>query len=60
MKPKKIKQSIESLEKQKEKHKEKIEGYKGNNYALLDYWKKEINSFNDKIDELKKELEEDK
>jgi hypothetical protein len=57
MKPKKIKQSIESLEKQKEKHLEKIETYDGKNPFLIEYWKKEINSFNYKIKELKERLE---
>lgn len=58
MKPKKIKQSIESLEKQKEKHLEKIKTYDGQKSFLIEYWKKEINSFNDKIDELKRKLKE--
>lgn len=57
MEKKKIKKSIESLEKQKQEHREKIEDYDGKNYALLDYWEKEISSFDNKIDELKRKLE---
>jgi peptidoglycan hydrolase CwlO-like protein len=58
MEKKKIKKSIESLEKQRQEHRAKIEDYDGKNYALLDYWKKEINSFDNKIEELKRRLEE--
>ncbi|MBS3078564.1 hypothetical protein J4218_00405 [Candidatus Pacearchaeota archaeon] len=81
MEKKKIKKSIESLEKQKQEHRAKIEDYAGKNYALLDYrkqnktnfifcpinsfniksfwyWEKEINSFDNKINELKRRLEE--
>ena len=82
MERKKIKKSIESLEKQKQDHRVKIEDYGGKNYALLNYrkqnktnfifcpvnsfnntksflyWKKEINSFDSKIEELKRKLEE--
>ena len=58
MEKKKIKKSIESLEKQRQEHSAKIEDYDGKNYALLDYWKKEINSFDNKIEELKRRLEE--
>lgn len=58
MEKKKIAKSIESLEKQKEKHKNKIKSYEGKNYALIEYWEKEINSFDDKIDELKRKLKE--
>jgi hypothetical protein len=58
MEKKRIKKSIESLKKQKQEHKEKIESYNGKNYALLEYWEKEINSFNNKIEELKRKLDE--
>lgn len=39
---KKIKKLIESLDKQIKEHKEKIGDYAGRNYALLEYWEKEI------------------
>jgi len=45
MKDKKIIKSIESLEKQKQKHKEKIESYDGKNYALIDYRKQNKRNF---------------
>ena len=60
MEKKKTKKSIESLEKQKEKHREKISSYDGKNYALIEQWEKEIRSFDDKINELKRKLKEDK
>mgnify|MGYP001578861798 CR=1 FL=1 len=58
MEKKKIKKSIESLKKQKQEHREKIEDYNGKNYALLEYWEKEISSFDNKIEELKRKLDE--
>ena len=58
MEKKKIKKSIESLEKRKQEHREKIETYNGKNYALLEYWEKEIKSFDSKVEELKRKLEE--
>jgi hypothetical protein len=42
MDKKKRLKKIESLKKQKEKHREKIDSYKGKNDYLLDYWEKEI------------------
>lgn len=39
---KKIKKSIESLDKQIKEHEEKIKDYCGKDYTLLEYWKKEI------------------
>lgn len=56
MNPKKIAKSIGSLEKQKDKHLEKINDYDGKNEFLIDYWKKEIKQFEDKIKELKEKL----
>ena len=82
MEKKKIRKSIESIEKQKEEHKNKIRSYEGKNYFLIEYRKqkkknfvfcpinslintksfwyreKEINSFDNKIDELKRKLKE--
>ncbi len=58
MEKKKIKKSIESLEKQKEEHRGKINSYDGKNYTLIEYWEKEIRSFDDKINELKRKLKE--
>ena len=40
----KIKKGIESIEKQIEKHKDKIKDYERKNYALLEYWEHEIES----------------
>lgn len=56
MEKKKIEKSIESLEKQKEKHKEKIDTYEGVNYSLIDYWGKEIRRFEEEIEHLKDKL----
>lgn len=56
-KKKKIKKSMESFEKQKKKHEEKIRAYiesGGKNPKLIDYWKGEIEIFESK----KKEQEE--
>ncbi len=39
---KKIKKSIESLDKQIKEHEEKIEDYNGKDYTLPEYWEKEI------------------
>ena len=41
-KKKKLKKSIESIELQQRKHQNKIENYKGKDYTLIPYWKKEI------------------
>ncbi len=46
---------IESLQKQIQKHKDKIAHYEGKNDALVDYWEKEIDGFEEQIRE-----EEDK
>ena len=55
---KKIRKSIEIFDKRIKEHEEKIETYKqsgGVNYALLDYWEKEIETFKKiKEDEEKK------
>ena len=50
---KKRKKKIESLEKQKDKHVEKIKSYIGKNYALMDYWEKEIERIEEEINEEK-------
>ena len=44
------------LEIQKEIHKEKLKSYQGENYALMDYWEKEIKQFEEEIEEEKKKL----
>ena len=56
MDKKKIKKKIESLEKQKQKHVEKIKDYGGKNFALLDYWEKEIHGMEEEIEEAKSRL----
>lgn len=53
----KVKKSIESIEKQIEKHKEKIKDYEEKNYALLEYWEKEIESMEKEKTRKKKLLE---
>ncbi len=56
MDKKKRLKKIKSLEKQKERHKDKIESYEGRNYALLEYWEKEIERFEEDISEEKEKL----
>ncbi len=60
-KKKKVEKSIKSFEKQIKKHKEKLRKYieeKGIDYALIEYWKKEIrlleNQKDKKITKVKK------
>lgn len=57
MRHKKIRKSIESLEKQKQIHLDKIENYDGLNDTIVPYWEKEIERIEDKIKELKERLE---
>lgn len=52
---KRLKKAIESLEKQKEKHLEKI-GAGGRKDTTIDYWKKEIEQFDEEIEKKKKKL----
>mgnify|MGYP001585753558 CR=1 FL=1 len=59
MDKKKRQKKIKSLEKQKMKHLKKIMVYERKNYALIDYWKREIGDFEKEIDKEKKKLEED-
>ncbi|MBU4069728.1 MAG: hypothetical protein KJ646_01990 [Nanoarchaeota archaeon] len=47
---------INSLEKKKEEHIEKIKTYQGKNYALQEYWEKEIRAFEAEIEEEKERL----
>ena len=54
---KKIEKSIESLEKQIEKHKEKVKEYAGKNYALIEYWEKEIQTMEEEKIKKKRFLE---
>lgn len=56
MKPKKVKKAIESLEKQKEKHVEKIKDYDGQKSFLIEYWEKEIKRIEGDIEEKWKKL----
>ena len=58
MDKKKRLKKIESLKKQKEKHKEKINSYEGKNPYVIEYWEKEIKRFDDEISEETKKLEE--
>ena len=54
----KIKKGIESIEKQIEKHRDKIKDYEGKNYALLEYWEKEIENMEKEKTRKKKLLEQ--
>tara|TARA_Y100000310_G_scaffold150569_2_gene150054 strand:+ start:5250 stop:5426 length:177 start_codon:yes stop_codon:yes gene_type:complete len=56
MDKKKSLKKIKSLEIQKEKHKEKLKSYEGQNYALIEYWEKEIEQFEEEINEEKDKL----
>ncbi len=53
-----IENTIKSFEKLKEIHQEKIEREKGN-YAVVDYWEKQIKRFDEEIKKSKKKLSED-
>ena len=53
----KKRKKIKSLEKQKQEHLDKIENYWGKNYALIEYWKKEIENISSEIDKEKEELD---
>ncbi|GAG15969.1 unnamed protein product, partial [marine sediment metagenome] len=44
-----FKKGIESLEKRKEEHEEKIKIYSGKDDTLVDYWKGEIKGFEEEI-----------
>ena len=56
MDKKKRRKKIESLKKQKQKHLEKIKDYEGKDYALIDYWEKEIKNFDEEIREEERKL----
>ncbi len=56
MHKRKIRKSIESFKKLKEKHEEKIRNYEGENYSLKDYWTKELREIEKKIKEKEDEL----
>jgi len=56
MDKKKRKRKIESLEKRIKEHKKKILEYKGKNYALVDYWEKEIKRIEKGVDKEKQKL----
>ena len=55
-KNKKIREKIESLEKSRQEHLQKIVEYGGQNYTLKPYWEGEIENFEGQIEELKKKL----
>ena len=55
-KKRKIKKSIESLERQKELHEKKIEEYAGDKDYLKAYWRDEIGRFDREIENKKKKL----
>ena len=55
---KKKRRKIKSLEKQKQEHSDKIRDYEGKNYALIEYWKKEIENIESEIDKEKEELDD--
>ncbi len=54
---KKVEKSIDSLERQIEKHKEKVREYIGKNYALIEYWEKEIQTMEEEKMRKKRILE---
>lgn len=56
-KNKKIRKKIESLEKAKQEHLQKIQEYKGPNYTLVPYWKGETEGIEKEIEKEKKKLE---
>lgn len=56
-KKKKILKSIESFKKQIEEHKRKVKEYGGKNYALLNYWEKEIKVREEQMEREKEKLE---
>lgn len=58
MDKKKRLRKIESLKKQKELHKQKIEFYSGKKDYLTDYWEKEIERFDAEIQEETRKLDE--
>ena len=55
-KKKKIMKAIESFKKCKQEHKDKIENYDGTNYALIEYWEKEIERIDEEIKRMKEKL----
>ncbi len=54
---KKREKRIKSLEKTREKHLEKIKTYEGKNYALREYWEREVERMVKEIKEEKEKLE---
>ena len=57
MDKKKRLKKIESLKKQVEKHRQKINSYAGKKEHLIKYWEKEIRGFEEEIVEERKNLE---
>jgi recombinational DNA repair ATPase RecF len=57
MDKKKRKKKIESLEKQRKRHLKKIKDYKGKNYAVMEYWEREVKDFGKEIEKEKRKLE---
>ena len=58
MDKKKRLKKIESLKKQKELHRQKIDSYRGKKDYLIDYWEKEIERFDEEIQEEVEKLDE--
>ena len=59
---KKIRKSIESLRKNIQEHRKKIEEYKkhdGKNYALIEYWEKEIEEREGEMEKETEKLEDE-
>ena len=56
---KRIKKSIESFEKQIERHKDKIAEYSGEKDYLISYWEKEITTFEKEKKKAEKKLKEE-
>lgn len=55
---KQIEKRIIGLEKQRQKHLEKIETLEGRKDTTRDYWRKEVARLDDEIEDLEEELEE--
>ncbi len=54
---KRLEKALESLEKQKDRHKEKIATEKGRKDTTKDYWKKELEKFEREIAKKKRLLD---
>ncbi len=59
MDKKKRLKKIESLKKQVEKHKQKISSYAGRKSYIIEYWEREIQGFEEEIQEENRRLKEE-